>query len=56
MIYNTDCNFIVKPIGKEQIFECYTKEQVKSHLYQKNGCLVYKIKKRWKPCPPIWKR
>lgn len=45
MIYSTDCNFIVKVIGKEQIIECYTKEQVKNNIRHENGCIVYKVSK-----------
>ena len=29
MFYSTDCNYIVKVIGKDSHIECYTKEQLK---------------------------
>lgn len=43
MIYSTDCNYIIKIIGKSAIIECYTKEQVKRNIHHKNGCIVYKV-------------
>lgn len=43
MIYSTDCNYIVKVIGCDIHYECYTKEQVKSCIRQPKGCLVYKV-------------
>ena len=45
MIYSTDCNFVIKVIGKEQIIECYTKEQVKNNIRHPQGCIVYKVLK-----------
>lgn len=45
MFYSTDCNFVIKVIGKEQIIECYTKEQVKNNIRHINGCIVYKVLK-----------
>ena len=43
MFYSTDCNYIVQVIGKEEYFECYTKEQVKRCIRHPNGTLVYKV-------------
>ena len=43
MFYSTDCNYIVKVIQSDVHYECYTKEQVKANLKQKNGCIVYKV-------------
>ena len=45
LIYSTDCHYIVKVIGKEQIIECYTKEQLKNNIRHENGCIVYKVHK-----------
>lgn len=44
-LYSTDCNFIVKVVGKDQHFECYTKDQVLDHVKQPNGAIVYQVKK-----------
>ena len=41
--YSTDCNFIVKVIGKDVHYECYTKQQVMSHINQPTGSIVYKV-------------
>ena len=41
--YSTDCNYIVKIIGKDTHFECYTKEQVMSHINQPTGTIIYKV-------------
>ena len=43
MFYSTDCNYIVKVIGKDKHIECYTKEQLKSNIRHENGCIVYKV-------------
>ena len=43
MFYSTDCNYIVKIIGKDSHIECYTKEQLKSNIRHENGCIVYKV-------------
>lgn len=43
MFYSTDCNYIVRVIGTDIHYECYTAEQAKSHLKQENGCIVYKV-------------
>ena len=44
LFYSTDCNYIVKVIGKKEYFECYTKEQTKNCIRHPNGTLVYKVK------------
>lgn len=44
IFYSLDCNYIVKVVGKDEHFECYTKEQVKNCIRHPNGTLVYKIK------------
>ena len=41
--YSTDCNFIVKVIKTNTHYECYTKEQVMSHINQPTGTIVYKV-------------
>lgn len=43
MFYSTDCNYIVRVINSGIHYECYTKEQVKEHIKQKNGCVVYRV-------------
>ena len=43
MFYSTDCNYIVKIIGKDSHIECYTKEQLKNNIRHENGCIVYKV-------------
>ena len=43
MFYSTDCNYIVKIIGKDSYIECYTKEQLKNNIRHENGCIVYKV-------------
>ena len=43
MFYSTDCNYIVKVIGKDSHIECYTKEQLKNNIRHENGCIVYKV-------------
>ena len=44
MFYSTDCNYIVKVNNTDTHYECYTTAQVKEHIKQKNGCVVYKVK------------
>ena len=41
--YSTDCSFIVKVIGENKHYECYTKEQVLSHIKQPTGTIIYKV-------------
>ena len=41
--YSTDCSYIVKVIGVNTHFECYTKEQVMSHIKQPTGTIVYRV-------------
>ena len=43
MLYSTDCNYIVRVLQSDVHYECYTKEQVKEHIKQKNGCVVYRV-------------
>lgn len=43
MFYSADCNYIVKVIGKDIHYECYTKEQVKKYIRQPEGTLVYRV-------------
>lgn len=41
--YSTDCSFIVKVIKENTHYECYTKEQVLSHVNQPTGTIIYKV-------------
>ena len=41
--YSTDCNYIVKVIKTDTHYECYTKEQVLSHINQPTGTIIYKV-------------
>ena len=41
--YSTDCSFIVKVMKKDTHYECYTKEQVISHINQPTGTIIYKV-------------
>ena len=41
--YSTDCNFIVKVMKTNTHYECYTKEQVMSHINQPTGTIIYKV-------------
>lgn len=43
MFYSTDCNFIVKVMKTDIHYECYTKEQVMSHINQPTGTIIYKV-------------
>lgn len=43
MFYSTDCNFIVKVMKTDTHYECYTKEQVMSHINQPTGTIIYKV-------------
>ena len=41
--YSTDCSFIVKVMKTNTHYECYTKEQVLSHIKQPTGTIIYKV-------------
>lgn len=41
--YSTDCNYIVKVIGVDTHYECYTKEQVFKNANQPTGTIIYKV-------------
>lgn len=43
--YSTDCSYIVKVIGKDTHYECYTEEQVKKNIKHPTGCIVYRVLK-----------